>query len=68
MFYLNGFTKVLSVIFIVPMYALILDYVYLQHIVLILTLLSQEMFSRHYSYFLFLFLLFDDVTMHSDNL
>lgn len=40
MFYLNGFTKVLSVIFIVPMYALILDYVYLQHIVLILTLLS----------------------------
>lgn len=33
MFYLNGFTKGLSVIFIVPMYAftLILDYVYLQH-------------------------------------
>lgn len=31
MFYINGFTKVLSVIFIVPMYALILDYVYLQH-------------------------------------
>lgn len=33
---------ILSVIFIVPMYAftLILDYVYLQHIVLILTLLS----------------------------